>query len=55
MSEIKYIQSKHYLVLHIFYFSQKDMKVSKNSGVKVSQQKPRKMTKSCNKKAQKER
>ena len=55
MSEIKYTQSEHYLVLHLFSFSQKDMKVSKNSEAKVSHQKPRKVTKSCNKKAQKER
>ena len=55
MSKIKYIQSEHYLVLHLFSFSQKDMKVSENSEVKSSHQKPRKVTKSCNGKAQKER
>lgn len=55
MNEIKYIHPEHYLVLHLFSFSQKDTKGNKNSEAKASHQKPRIVTKNCNRKAQKER
>lgn len=55
MDEIKYIHSEQYLGLHILSFPQKHMKGSKNSEVSVYHQKPRVVTKSCNRKAQKKK